>query len=529
MYYKELREHIEALETNGKLVRVKRQVSKDTELMPLVRWQFRGLPEEERKAFLFENVVDVKGKKYTIPVLVASHAASRDIYALGMMCKTSEIMEKWTYAQLNPLEPKMVNSGPVQEEIHRGDTLLAHGGLEEFPVPISTPGFDNAPYLTCANWVTKDPETGIRNIGNYRAMIKSKTRTGICCLGMQHIHIHWQRCHQKEMPLQAAIVIGASPNIAFVGASKVAYGIDEYAVAGGIAGEPVELVKCQTVDIEVPATAEIVIEGLISTEFREREAPFGEFSGYMGAEEINPYFEVTCITHRRNPIYTAFISQFPPSESSKIRQIGYEAAYFKSLQKDLSVPGILDVAFHESGGSAAYCVIKLKKFHHSHVWQALNGAAAFAAAYPKIIIAVDEDIDIRDPDSINWALSFRMQPHRDIKVYQGKTSSLDPSTAPLDSPGEERVYPLPNGNSALLIDATTKWSYPPVSLPRKEFMEKAKEIWEEMGLPSLKIKAPWHGYSLGYWTEENEMEAELALKGEHYQTGEKLAKDRVKS
>ncbi len=436
-------------------------------------------------------------------------------------------MEKWAQAQLHPFEPKMVASGPVQEEIHRGDTLLAHGGLEEFPIPISTPGFDNAPYLTCANWVSKDPETGKRNIGNYRAMIKSQTRTGICCLGTQHVHIHWKKCQQKGVPLQAAIVIGASPNIAFVGVTKVPFGTEEYAIAGGIAGEPVELVKCKTVDIEVPASAEIVIEGELPTDYREREAPFGEFTGYMGAEEINPVFNVTCITHRKNPIYTAFISQFPPSESSKIRQIGHEATYYKFLKHDCGIQ-VLDVAFHESSGSAGYCVIQLKKSARTEAWRALNGAAAFSSSYPKYIIAVDEDIDARDPDAVNWALSFRTQPDRDTRITMGQGYLLDPSTAPLDSPGEERVFPPPNGSSAILIDATAKWPYPPVSLPWKVFMENSKKLWERLGLPALKPKSPWYGYSLGYWTEENEEEAALALKGEHFKTGEKLAKNRIK-
>ena len=167
-YYKDLRGLIKALEANNKLVRIKREINKDTELMPLVRWQFRGLPEVDRKAFLFENVVDVSGRRYNLPVLVASHAASREVYAIGMMCKPEEIAEKWVEARRHPIKPRIIDNGPVHEEIHLGDNLLEHDGLEEFPVPISTPGFDNAPYLTAANWITKDPETGIRNIGNYR-------------------------------------------------------------------------------------------------------------------------------------------------------------------------------------------------------------------------------------------------------------------------------------------------------------------------------------------------------------------------
>ncbi|MBI2953603.1 MAG: UbiD family decarboxylase [Chloroflexi bacterium] len=529
MYYRDLREHIAALEENGKLVRVTREINKDTELMPLVRWQFRGLPEEDRKAFLFENVVDVKGRRYKIPVLVASHAASKQVYALGMKCKPEEVMEKWAQAQLHRIEPKMIEYSPVHDEIHMGDRLFEHGGLEELPVPISTPGFDNAPYFTCANWVSRDPETGIRNVGNYRAMIKAPGRTGIHCQGVQHLAIHWEKCRQRGIPLQAAISIGVSPAISFAAVTRIPYGIDEYAVAGGIAGEPIELVKCKTVDLEVPASAEITIEGEFPTDSMEREAPFGEFTGYIGAEDINPYFNVKCITHRKDPIYNAFISQFPPSESSKIREYGQEATFYKFLKYDCNIPGIIDVGFFEASGSQGYCVIRMKKFSPAHPWQALNGAVAFVGSYPKIVVAVDEDIDPKDPDSVNWALTFRVQAHRDVRVSTGRVGNLDPSTAPLDGSEGDRRYPPPTGASALLIDATTKWPYPPVSLPRKEYMENAKRLWEELGLPRLKPKVPWHGYTLGYWTEENMAEAELALKGEHFQTGEKLAENRIKS
>ena len=128
-YYKDLRDHIKALEAKGKLVRVQREINKDTELQPLVRWQFRGLPAEQRKAFLFENVVDVKGNKYGMPVLVAALAASKEVYAIGMMCDTDKIMEKWSEAQLHPVEPEIVKNGPVHEEVHMGENLLEHGGL----------------------------------------------------------------------------------------------------------------------------------------------------------------------------------------------------------------------------------------------------------------------------------------------------------------------------------------------------------------------------------------------------------------
>lgn len=523
-YYKDLREHIKALEARGKLTRIKREINKNTELMPLVRCQFRGLPESARKAFLFENVVDSKGKRYKFPVLVGAHAASREIYSVGMMCESDKINEAWAKALGHPIEPKLVDRGPVHEEVHLGDNLLVHGGLDEFPTPISTPGFDNAPYLTCVNWVSKDPETGIRNIGNYRAMIKSDTRTGIEPSSGQDLRTQWEKCRKMGKPLPAAIVIGASPIIGLVSVAKFPYESDEYAVAGGVAGEPIEIVKCKTVDLEVPATAEIVIEGEIPTHALEREAPFGEFTGYMGTTMLNPYFNVTCITHRRDAIYAAFISQFPPSESSVLRGVAYEATLTKHLRSDCGMP-VLEVALHESSGASAYCVIKIKKSHPSQAWQVLHAAAGLPPPVRKFIIVVDEDINPRDADAVNWALSFRVQPDRDMRVTQGMIGWLDPST----TPDEETVeYPVPSGCSALLIDATTKWAYPPVSLPKREYMEKAMQIWEEEGLPRLTMKEPWHGYTLGRWTNENEEEAQLAVKGEHYKTGEKLANQRIK-
>ncbi len=524
-YYKDLREHINALEANNKLVRIKREINKDTEAMPLVRCQFRGLPEAQRKAFLFENTVDAKGKKYAVPLLVASHAPSREVYAMGMMCKPEDIMEKWAQAQRHPIEPTIVETGPVHEEVHVGDSLQQHGGLAEFPIPISTPGFDNAPYFTAANWVTKDPETAIRNVGNYRAMVKSQTRTGAFSSPNQHLRTHWEKCQARGIPLQAAMVLGAAPNIGFVATAKLPYEVDEYAVAGGISGEPVALVRCKTVDIEVPATAEIVIEGEIPTDYLEREAPFGEFTGYMGLETISPYFNVTCITHRKNCIYNAFISQFTPSESSKLKQVANEGRLYKFLKDDCSIPGILDVAIHEESGTSSFTVIKIKKTDSTQSGKVLEAAFSLFPTSGKITVVVDEDIDPRDLDSVIWAWVWRVQAYRDIKIVDGRMMELDPSLAPTQN---ARPWNWSERSSALLVDATRKWDYPTVSLPRKDIMERARKIWEEEGLPPLSLKTPWHGYSLGFWTKENEEEAELALKGEYYQTGERLAKQRVK-
>lgn len=524
-YYREFREFLKVLEERGMLLRIAREIDKDTELMPLVSWQFRGLPEAQRKAFLFEHVVDGKGRKFKGTALVGSHGASAEIYALGMRCRVEEIMDKWERAQSHPITPKLVATGPCREEIHRGEGLLEHGGLMEFPTPICTPGFDGAPYFTAANWVTKDPETGIRNVGNYRAMVKSPDRTGINYVAGQHVFQHWQKCRERGIPLQAAIAVGVTPSIGYVSITKVPYGVDEYDVAGGIAGEPVELVKCLTVDLEVPATSEIVIEGELSTDTFEREGPFGEHTGYITSYGPRPYFRVTCITHRKDPVYSAFISAFPPSESSKIRQISDNAVLLHFLKVSCGISAMKDVCYHEESGSRQFVVVSLKKTFPTQAWQALKGTDMLDPSAGKIIIAVDDDIDPGDLDSVVWALCYRMQPHRDVLIAGGKTARLDPSALP---PGA----PIPTGymatnlpTSSILIDATRKWDYPPIALPARQFMEKAKLLWEELGLPKLSPKVPWYGRSFGNWTKALEEEADLAARGEYFQTGEKLARD----
>lgn len=171
MSYPDLRDHLKTLEARGLLRRIKQTINKDTELHPLVRWQYRGgLPKEERKAWLFENVVDAKGRQYKFPVAVGALAGAEEIYYLGMGCNTvQEVEAKWKRALTKPIAPVIVENAACQEEVHVGDELKREGlGLDELPVPISTPGFDNAPYTTCSHWISKDGETGIQNIGNYR-------------------------------------------------------------------------------------------------------------------------------------------------------------------------------------------------------------------------------------------------------------------------------------------------------------------------------------------------------------------------
>jgi UbiD family decarboxylase len=357
-YYKDLREYIKVLEENDLLWRIKSPVKKETELAPLVRWQFRGLTEDKRKAFLFENVTDRTGRKSDIPVLVGALAGSINIYAKGLCCQPKEIAQKWTQALLNPIQPRLVTGGAAQEVILKGKEL-SDLGLEKFPFPIDTPGFDGMIRTTASCFFSKDPENGTVNIGCYSGYIHSRDRIVIGLGRGQHMVTHLQKAKEMGCSLPAALVVGTLPAVCYVSTAKVPYGKDELAIACGLAGEPMDVVKCQTVDIEVPAMSEIVIEGEISTKVVEAiTGPFGEYCGHMADVEWGPVFNVTCITHRKDPILMTILSEMPPSESSKLRQTAYENNLYKFLKHDCGIPGILSVAFHESSGSWQYCVIQ---------------------------------------------------------------------------------------------------------------------------------------------------------------------------
>jgi 4-hydroxy-3-polyprenylbenzoate decarboxylase len=396
------------------------------------------------------------------------------------------------------------------------DDLDAICGVDGFPHPISTPGFDNAPFITSGYWISKDPVDGTYNVGVYRGMIKGPRRVGLQMdTPSQHIAIQLAKAKELGQPLQAAIVIGTVPAVGFASAQKLPYGLSEYAIAGGLMGRPVDVVRCETVDLEVPAHAELVIEGEIDPSKLEPEGPFGEASGYMGWRTNSPTLEVTAITHRKRPVIQAFISEFPPSESTLMRKIGFENVYRRFLRQSCNIASVEDVCFYEMATCNMMFVVRLREPTPGQAWQALYAASGYEPSLGKIIIAVDSDIDTADLESIIWALAFRMQPRSDVCVLDNKLPRLDPSIPP---DGNEEATA-----SALLIDATRSRPYPPISLPSQANMQNALERWQKLGLPDLDLKHPWHGYELGDWNETNRQEADLAALGRYLETGLRLS------
>src|SRR6266545_3814891 len=519
--YPDLHDHVLALADANRLVIVDEPVNKDTEMHPLVRWQYRGgIPEAERKAFLFTRPVDSKGRSFAFPVLIAGLAGSREIYRIGFGKPLDEIGAAWVKAIAAPVAPNIVEQAPCQEVVIVGDALDRPGmALDGLPVPISTPGWDNAPYLASAHYITADPDTGIQNVGNYRGQIKAPRRLGMnpSVEIRAGIFAHWQQCKARGEPLPCAVIVGCPPVVSYASVQKMPEHVDEIAVAGALAGGPINVVRAKTVDLLVPAEAEIVIEGLINTQWLEPEAPFGESHGYVNLQEYNAFMEVTAITRRREAILTSFISQVTPSESSVIRRVAMEPVYLHHLQSVLGITGVKRVAMHEPLTSL-YAVIAIQCARgtpESEVWRALYGAASLHRFAGKWIVAIDEDIEPENADALFWAMSYRCQPQHDLKVVPHK------------DPGHGPRGPRDGGESAaVLINATLKGTYAPVALPKREFMEQAKAIWERLGLPPLTPQPPWHGYDLGHWPAELERQAEMAVRSEYFELGKNLANER---
>lgn len=471
MAYADLREYLSALENKGKLKRVKKEVEKDWEVAAVCRQLFKKIPPGKRPALLFENVRD-----FPIPIAAGVLGASKEIYAIGLETDSVEgINRKWDRALENPIPPRIVSTGPCKDNIWHGDRV----NILTLPVPVWTVGEDPGPFFTSPYVITKDPETGNRNVGTYRMQVKGPNKTGFLIGVRQDAAWHVRKNDMQNRPTPVAVVIGADPSIGYVSVSKMSDALDEFAVAGALRGAPVDLVPCETVPLEVPATAEIVLEGEIPPNALEPEGPFGEYTGYMGPAGDQPFFNIKCMTFRNNPIYQAFISQMPPSESSCIRGIGREWPLFKHLKHTLRLP-IKDLRLKEAGGSGAYVVVSLHKQFEGQVRQLMYGIWSMRTGFGKITVVVDDDIDVQDDFAIDWALSWRVRPDRDVYIEEDvQAVGLDPSQAP---PTVPQHHPSRHVGSRVAIDATRKHDYPAVSLPPKEHLDLVASRWKDYGI-----------------------------------------------
>jgi 4-hydroxy-3-polyprenylbenzoate decarboxylase len=431
-YYADFRAYLAQLESEGRLRCISRPIDKDRELHPLVRWQYRGIDEADRFGFLFEHLVDQHGQPCEGRVACSVIAANREMYARALGCDLTAVHARWDQAFRQPIAPTRVSTGPVKGVVRTGQALADWGGLQRLPIPITTNGWEPFPRITAAGFFTRDPDSGVTNVGMYNSIVLGPLRAN--ARTSRHLHLHWEKYRQRGEPLPAAIVIGAVPVLSLVSSADVPYDTSELDVAGGLIGEPIALVRCETVDLEVPATAEVVIEGEIPTDLLDRDGPSGENRGHVMMGGMVHAFRVTAITHRQNPIWHDLVEGFPPTESSLMRSVNCEGR-IASLLRTHGIPYVKDVAFHHCGSARHLCTLSFQELGgqrppNTAIWHALNTVMAADPTWPKVVIAVDDDIDPHDLESVFFAIIDRCQPHRDVKILQGRGAGLDESVAP---------------------------------------------------------------------------------------------------
>ncbi len=462
MAFKDLREWIARIEEVGQLKRITAEVDWDLELSAISR----RISQEEGPALLFENI---KGHRDTMcRKLFVNGLCSREriAIALGLPRETPyrgivEFIKERLGRQVAPVK---VTSGPVKQNIVAGDAV----NLYELPVPKYS-YLDGGRYInTYGNVVTVDPDTKIMNVGIYRGMIGENGKSiPVLLLRSQHWGIHFTKYEQRGEEMPVAVFYGWDPTSLFYsGAGIVHPNYSEYELMGGLRGEPVELVKCETSDLYVPATAEIVVEGRISPDPKtfQMEGRFGEYTGFYGGERSpKPAIRVECITYRDNPIFRGGFAGSSPghlNEASYWLTCARSAVTWKSLE-DIGVPNIEGVWGHgiTNLGNLRIQIDKIYRGHAKQVAHAMFGLGA-SVHVAKNLIVVDKDIDIFDDDAVEWALSNRTNAAMgDIQFFPGTIGSVLDVSVPLS---ERNVAKYGTGKwTRVFIDATVNWDLEP--------------------------------------------------------------------
>ncbi|MBI4493502.1 MAG: UbiD family decarboxylase [Chloroflexi bacterium] len=385
-------------------------------------------------ALWFDHVVGS-----SMPVVGALYAARRRAL-WGLETTPSELFDRFVSGLKHPLPPRLVSDGPCKEVILAGDDA------DFGQLPVCTHNRKDAgAFITMGLQIARHPAYG-SNVSIHRMQIFDARTAGMLCVQPQHLGVYYAEAEARGEPLEVAVALGCDPYTTFCSQVQGSIYLDEFAVAGGWMGEPVELVRCETIDVAVPATSEIVLEGELLPGERRWEGPFGEYPGYYSPAGPRPVFKLKAITHRRNPIYLAGMAGMPPTDNHGMKDIPFEAMLYDRLRQ--ICPTIRDVC-STIGGVCKHVVISMRPTYLSQARDVLLAALTTERIRPKLVIVVDEDVDARDPVQVEWALATRFQADRDTVVFPRAVAQwLDPST------------PLPDIGTVMGIDATRPYGQP---------------------------------------------------------------------
>jgi 4-hydroxy-3-polyprenylbenzoate decarboxylase len=486
MAYSDLREFIRELEKNNELKRVSIEVDPYLEITEFAdRAVKRGGP-----ALLFE-----KPKGSSVPLLINAFASMRRMEIALQVDSVQDIADRITeylqmqmpqglmgklsmlpkLAEMGSFFPKIVSSAPCKEVIRKDNF-----SLKELPVLHCWPQ-DGGPYITLPMVFTKNPETGKRNCGMYRMQVYDDRTTGMHWQTHKQGAEHYRRLLKegKEAKMPVAVAIGADPATMYSAILPLPPELDEMMIAGFMRKKPVEMVKCETVDIEVPASAEIVLEGYVNLGESRVEGPFGDHTGFYSLEDKYPVFHVTCVTHRKNPIYATTIVGPPPMEDFYMGK-AIERIFLPLMR--LNLPEVRDVCMPAEGIFHNLIIVSIRKSYPLHARKVMHGIWGLGQAmFSKCIVVVDEDVDVQNVSEVAWKALNNIDPERDIQFVMGPVDSLDHASR------------LPNYGSKMGIDATRKWPeegfvrpWPDVIKMSPDVQKRVDELWKKSGLPAFK-------------------------------------------
>lgn len=483
MAYQDLREFIHTLEQHGELKRIPFPVDPRLEITEFAdRAVKRGGP-----ALLFEQP-----KGSAVPLLINAFASERRMQLALQVDDVREIAARITgmlemrmpqglinklkmlpkLADMTNFFPKLVTSAPCQEVVRRDGFSLA-----EFPVLTCWPQ-DGGPFITLPMVFSKNPETGKRNCGMYRMQVYDERTTGMHWQTQKQGAEHYRRllAEGKVETMPVAVAIGADPATMYSAILPLPPDLDEMMIAGFLRNKPVEMVKCITCDLEVPAHAEIVLEGHVRLGELRREGPFGDHTGFYSLDDDYPVFHVDCVTTRKNPIYAATIVGPPPMEDYYMGR-AIERIFLPLMR--MQIPEIRDMAMPAEGVFHNLMLVAIRKSYPGQARKVMHAIWGLGQAmFTKVIIVVDEDVDVQNYSEVAWRALNNIDPERDIEFVRGPVDTLDHASR------------LPDFGSKMGIDATKKWPqegftrrWPEVLKMDEDVRRRVDELWKQAGLP----------------------------------------------
>ncbi len=481
MGYKSLQHFVQVLEKKGELVRIKEPVSPNLEITEITD----RVNKKYGPALLFENVPG-----YDMPVLMNAFGSKKrmclalevgsfeeisaeilsflEAEAPDTLIKKLKMLPK--LARLANIFPKSVNRAPCQE------VILREGEVDLGKIPVLTcwPG-DGGPFVTLPLVFTHHPETGKRNLGMYRLQVFDKKTTGMHWHRHKGGAQHYRVAERLGQRLPVAVAIGADPATIYAATAPLPEDLDEMIFAGFLRQEPVEMVDCVTVPLQVPASSQIVLEGYVDPGERRVEGPFGDHTGYYSLPDKYPVFHVTTMTRRRQPIYPATIVGQPPMEDCFMAK-ATERIFLPLIQKTL--PEIVDLNLPMEGVFHNLAFISIDKRYPGHarkVMHALWGLGQMM--FTKMILIFDREVDVQDLAQVLWRLGNNVDPRRDVVFVDGPVDALD------------HASPLPHYGSKMGVDCTRKWpeegfarDWPEVIEMDPEIKAKVDALWPKLGL-----------------------------------------------